>query len=134
MIQFLTYGRVRLVRRTNCSCIVKRDEGVTHRYSLTGVRRVRFANSHDRRECVRRRVRRAESAAAALGRGFSRRRGTRRYPAGWGGGAEGAPGSRGDAFFPHSPPLQPVSLSQAATIDETRSMRGVVRRRSPIIV
>jgi len=94
---------------------------------------VRFANSHDRRECVRRRVRRAESAAAALGRGFSRRRGTRRYPAGRGG-AEGAPGSRGDAFFPHSPPLQPVSLSQAATIDETRSMRGVVRRRSPIIV
>jgi len=133
MIQFLTYGRVRLVRRTNCSCIVKRDEGVTHRYSLTGVRRVRFANSHDRRECVRRRVRRAESAAAALGRGFSRRRGTRRYPAGRGGGRR-CTWISGGCLFPHSPPLQPVSLSQAATIDETRSMRGVVRRRSPIIV
>lgn len=97
--------------------LMHRDAGVgAHRYSLTSkrdaaVRRVRPANSRTIGEreresvCVRRRARRAGSpAAAALGRGFSRRRGTRRCPAGRGEKAEGAPGSRGGAPLPSFPP------------------------------
>lgn len=131
MIQFLTHGRV---RRTNYSCIATWGEGVARRYRDAAVRRVRPANSRDRRECVRRQTQRTGSpAAAAFGRGFSRRRDTRRCPAGgerdrrrtWISGGVLSPN------FP--PPLQRVSLSQAATIDGTRGMSGAAHCRSLIV-
>jgi len=85
---------------------------MAHRYSLmrhAAVRRVRPANSpRDRRECVRRRVQRAGSpAAAALGRGFSRRRGTCYCPA-EGGERQKVHLDLGGAF----PLIPPIAASQ----------------------
>lgn len=136
MIHFLIHGRVRLVRRKDYSCIATWNGGVAHRYSLTRrrVRRVRSANSRDRRECVRRARRAGSPAAAALGRGFSRRRGTRRCPARRGEGRQKVHLDLGGTFFPLFP-----RYSQSAWVRQRLStglecMRGVARRRSSILL